>query len=184
MREIYDIFTKETIKLERLQINKKCKELDISSSNIYGLLNKKCVHLKSRYILPENKHKIFTLVNLDSGKEYDCIVARSLANQLGLPMTQNEIKYVHALVKRGREYASICDGVFYLKTNGKPTPPKSCSKNPSEFLKSQFEQRKLRKKIYGSLSSRIRDALRFSDIRKSSRTAQLLGCSIMFFIEY
>lgn len=140
------------------------------------------MHIKSRYILPINKDKIFTLIDLDTEKEYDCIVNGSIFIYFNLPVVKNEIKYVYELKAGRQNLASICGRVLYLK--GKEPKIKSHVKNFSEKTKIKYHQNKIRRKVYNRLLGRINAAIKAKNGEKLNHTEELLGCKINFFIGY
>ena len=80
---LYDVVTKETIEIEVGSIVKTCEQLNIDSTTLPKLTAK--THIGCRYILPEAKDKIFTLVDFETGIEYDCIRNGTIFLHLGIP---------------------------------------------------------------------------------------------------
>ncbi len=117
MKELYDVITKKTIYFEEGQIEEKLKSLNIPYTNSYQVWRGISLHVYGRYILPENKDKIFTLVEKDTGIERDCIAGKSIFIYYDLQSTKSEIRHVNALFHRKQNFASICDRIFYLKTD-------------------------------------------------------------------
>ena len=91
---IYDVIEKETIYITNIE--QKAKELNLGYSvlncicnnskhiNKYGKEIIDSRHIKGRFIHPDNKNLIITLVDLDSQKEYECISSQSLAIHLNI----------------------------------------------------------------------------------------------------
>ena len=190
--KLYDIFTKQVIEIHEGEVVDKCKQLGIDNTALAHLVHckgktSKCI--KNRYILEENKHKIFTLVEFETGKEYDCINNKSLFIQLGIlpeSISDNETKYIYELKKGRQAFASICGRVFKLK-NGKEKksrfkPLKSSGDEYEKILSNQT----LKNKIISRVRSRIQKAVKYKMVTntKKDRTLTLLGCSISFYMGY
>ena len=86
------LINKETIEIEVGSIVKTCEQLNIDSTTLPKLTAK--THIGCRYILPEAKDKIFTLVDFETGIEYDCIRNGTIFLHLGIPYSENEAKYI------------------------------------------------------------------------------------------
>lgn len=179
MRQIYDVVTKETLNLDRRLI----KQLNLPSGIHHLWSRRRLKHIAGRYILPENKDKIFTLVDIDTGIEYDCIANKTIFLYFNLPYNEVEAKSIYSLVKKKQSYLSICGKVVYLKKHGYPLViRRTDSKYPSIKLDNLGQRTKLKNKIYRVLLRRIHHAL--TRTKKSNRTEELLGCTIQFFMGY
>lgn len=184
MREMYDVVTKQHIQVGHGQRGIIALQLNIPPTAISHLWSGKTLYISSRYILPQNKDKIFTLVDLDTKQEYDCIANSTIFLYFNLPYNENEIKYIDRM-KRGKQHiGSICGRVLYLKENGEPKIMRSNIKNASQRVIEQKYQFKLRRKIYNKLLSRIYSSLKSIDLIKKNSTEETIGCKILFFIGY
>jgi hypothetical protein len=184
MREVYDVFTKEIISFEG-RVKEMAQKLGFKDHTGFShLWAKKWDSVGSRYIRPEDKDKIFTLIDYDTGKEYDCITNKSIFVHLNLPVVDNEIKYIYELFRNRQKVASICGKVFSLK--GKNTRA-SCPghvKNFSTKIQEELKEKKLKRKIKDSIMSRIASALKAKNLKKNNRTEYIIGCSIEFLKGY
>lgn len=177
MKVIYDILTKKSIKIERWAARKTAKELGFDASALYKFGN--AVHIAHRYILPENKSKIFTLIDYDTGSEYDCISNSTLGLYFGKKLSENEIKYIQALKSGRQNYVTIFGMLFYIK-GANPSPTGAVKSKSIKYQELKIK-RKLNRKILSRLRGRIRTA---TSGKKSARTEKLVGCKIEFLMGY
>lgn len=176
---IYDVVTKETIEIEIGSIVKTCEHLNIDSTSLPKLTDK--THIGYRYILPEAKDKIFTLVDFETGIEYDCIRNGTIFLYFGLTYSENESKYIYAL-KKGRQCkASVCGRLFYLKGGREAKTIKKTKVFP-DSLKEKLNNCKIKRVIRLRIQARLYAAL--AGKCKSSSTKELLGCDTNFLKKY
>jgi hypothetical protein len=71
-RKIIDIFTMKEYDISS-NMMLKCKELDINYTTISKLEKGLSTSVKSRYTTPNHTDKIFTLIDVDTNIEYNCI---------------------------------------------------------------------------------------------------------------
>lgn len=179
MREIYDIVTKKTIVIPTGQLIAVCEELGVDYTAISKLtLGNQSLSVNGRLIRPEDKDKIFTLVNFDTGEEYDCIGNASLEHYFGRRLTGNESKYVYELTKERQGRASVCGVVLYKKGSNKITKFQRM-KNQTQKCEQIYQYQKLRHKITCILRCRMKNAM-----RKKASTRSLTGCSYDFLMGY
>ena len=176
---LYDVVTKETIEIEVGSIVKTCEQLNIDSTTLPKLTAK--THIGCRYILPEAKDKIFTLVDFETGIEYDCIRNGTIFLHLGIPYSENEAKYIYEL-KKGRQCkASVCDKLFYLK-GGREAKTIKKTKVVPDSLKEKLNICKIKRVIRLRIQARLSAAL--AGKQKSSSTKELIGCDTDFLKKY
>lgn len=180
-RKIIDIFTMEEINLSSNLIVK-CKELGLDYTSISKLLKGESNSLKARYIAKGNEHKIFTLVDVDSEEEYNCITNKSLFIQLKYPYTENECKYIYELKCGRQSNASICGRVFRLK--GGIARRITNVKNKSNKIDELREEAYKRKIIKYRISKRIWQAIKDAGSKKDALAESLIGCNMQQFIKY
>jgi hypothetical protein len=186
MKEIYDIITKKIIKINNRELTKKCKEINVDYTAVSHLFREFTLHINGRYILPKNKDKIFTLVDLDTGKEYDCIKPKSIFLYFNCPINLRETQSISGLITKRQILGKACNKAFYLKSNGYPTKlriRKSTNHN-SDKIKEIIIQRKIRKQIRNRLAHRISNCLKSKFLKKMNFTEKIIGCKIQFFLGY
>lgn len=180
MREIYDITTKQSIMIPDGQLMKICTERGIDYTGISKLTKGELLHVDCRFIIPENKSKLFTFISFDNGAEYDCIVDASLQHYFKQTISSNEYKYLYALRKGRQKLASICGQVLKLKSTTK-TDRYRAMKAGGDKYDQTINQQRLRAKIASRLRCRISSALKKNKITK---TNELIGCGYDFFMGY
>lgn len=182
---LLDLLTGEEIHLRKGTMKYECKSLGIDYTAIYRLLDNKCVHIKGRYILRHHLDKCFTMVDIDSNKEYICIQNKSLFLHLNIPSNENDIKYISA-VKRGvQKFCTINNIVFSLKETrvGKTTKFGSLKGSSSKIINIKLLNKKF-SRIGQYISSRIRSAMKSQSLKKDIRTYKLIGCDMDFLRSY
>ena len=182
MREIYDIITKRTFTIQDGGIRAWCRSIKTKHRTNREI--DRGLHILGRYISPNNKDKIFTLIDFDTAQEYDCICNTTLEYYFNKKMTMNEIKYVFELKRKRQNLASILGRVFYLKGSPPKKTPFKAMKNMSPQYKSNFIQQKyktkLQSKIYHALLSRINYSIK----NKTKSSKELTGCNVSFLMGY
>lgn len=188
--KLYDIFTKQTIEIHEGEIMDKCRELGIHNASLSKLGKNRGSRRKSmqnRYILEKDKDKIFTLIEFETGKEYDCVTNQSLFMQLKcLEISPNDTKYIHQLKTGKQQMATICGKIFTLKG----AVEKTRRFNKMKITCPKYEEKRaiqlLRLKIRDRVRNRIRMAVKrgMTTNTKRDTTLALLGCSISFYMEY
>jgi len=178
---IYDVVERKEISIEVGSIVKTCRELNIDSTTLPKLNDKS--HIYHRYILPEAKNRVFTLVDIETGIEYDCITNATIFLHFNKDYSDNESKYVYELRKGRQGKASICGKLFYLK-GGRESKITSKTKVLPNQIKEKLELLKIKKIIRARLQARISAALSASNVYKNAKTEEFLGCKIDSFREY
>jgi hypothetical protein len=180
--EIYDVVTKETICVRYGEMAKLCRERNLPTDVFFWLINRKSTICQNRYILPENKHLIFTIIDLDSKKEYDCLNGMTLAYYF--PNEECHRPYlgskISSLKINLRTIRSVFGRIFYLKGSN-PLSRKNfgCMKvenSPTlqDSLKKKAHQKKLAQKIRGII---VR-SLKAKNSNINYLFVENLGCSI------
>lgn len=187
MKIFYDVVTKQDIIFEDGKFVSKCREMGLDSttfSHICGPGGREQLFCYKRYILPENKDKIFTLIEVDTGTEYDCITNTTMEVHLGCKMTENEVKYVYELLRKRQRFASIQGRVFCLKGTEDLRIKSTKTKAKSIKIDAIKKQKRLEYKISSRLRHRIYLAIKANNTKKTSKTEKLLGCSFQYFMGY
>lgn len=180
MKQIYDIITKKNIVLEDRKLTKQSRELGFDYSCLQRLFWGEIPHILSRYILPDNKHKLITIVNFETKEEYDCVTSRSLFYYFGKKLGPFDGRFFYALRMGKQTLATICGKIVYLKGRPKINRLKKMAAAGPEYKQKLLEQC-LRRKIAGRIRTRIGQALKSG---KKNKTHDLLGCSIDFLMGY
>lgn len=184
---IYDVITKETIFFYKNTFIKQCQERNFDNtaiSHLCGNSKKKQLSYKERFISLKNKDKIFTLVDYETKKEYDCISNYTLFIHLGKDYNENEGKYVYELKAKRQSRASICGKIFYLKGNEEKVNFKNTSKVENESILNYRRKTKLKQKIKRSLLNNINKSLEKNFLKKESKTKDLIGADMESFKSY
>ncbi len=176
--ELYDVITQQTIIFELRKISDKCKELGLSEKQIYKLYMGKegRIHYKDRFILNKNKGLTFTLVDFDSGEEFECITPKSLFQHLGVKFNRKVGK---------TNLTKVYNRLLYLK--GKLLGNKINAKLFKDFsvkCRAIYENTVFIQKTRNRCGSRIKSALKRAKIKKDEKTIALLGCSYSEFITH
>lgn len=180
-RKIIDIFTMEVYDiLSNLML--KCKELGINYTNVSKLEKGHFSSVKSRFTTPNHLNKVFILVDVDSGIEYNCIDNYGIFIQLNYPYNDKEGKYVYELKSGRQKHASICGRVFKLK--GSIANKIIKTKNQSNYIDIVRNEAYKRKIIKYRISKRIWQSFKDIGHKKDNYTIDLLGCSMIFYIDY
>lgn len=177
---LYDVFLSREIVIQNGKRNITAKQLQIKHPNaISHLLSGWTKHLQNRYILPQNKHLIFTCIN-QYGDEFHCLNAKSLFIQLNIPYNHNAAKYISS-AKNNIAKSFIINGVrFCIKTNSLTQPPKIKQiKTPEELF---IDGRKL--KVRTSIFGRLANATKKQMFIKYQKANELLGCSIEYLMKH
>lgn len=180
-RKIIDIFTMQVHDISSNMIMK-CKELDIDYTVISKLEKGKQVCYKSQYTTPNNLYKIFTLIDVDTNIEYNCIDNKSIFIQMNYQYSDNEGKYVYELKSGRQTNASICGKVFTLK--GSKTRKITKLKNDSKYINDIRADAYNRKIIKYRISKRIWQSMKDVKSKKDNLTEELLGCNMVFYMKY
>lgn len=183
MIKLYNIFTKETIIIEDGSLTRKCKELDLDYTAICHLKSKRRSSAGKRFILDENRSCLFTLVDIDTLEEFDCIHNWNIFTHLNLPYHENEAKYVYELRKCRQATASIGGRVFVLKKDGEIISKKT-TKNFSKKVEEFTRERKILNKIANNIRRRTLLALKRHKAYKCTSTFKLLQCSREELVKY
>lgn len=180
---LYDLYTKQEIHIPFRSVKTISLQLGIDYTALSKLGSGGNKSIRDRYILPSDKSRIFTIVDIDSGREYDCINNRSLFNQLGVTYTENEGKYVYELKVGRQRLASIAGRVFELK-GGKKCRTFSNMKAKSVAVQKMLDRAKEHLKIKNHLYTRMYQALRRYGTKKAASYCDLSGCTNEQFYKY
>jgi hypothetical protein len=185
LHTIYDVITKQEIQFFLGSFLIQAKSMGICNTKVSHLSYGRRTSINDRYILPHNKHLLFTLVDFQTGREYDCITNKTIFIHLKQPYNDNEGKYVYELKKQRQNLSTICGRLFYLK-GYKPAQP--FTRTNSEGLVTIQDIRKynqLKSKIVHQLRSRLWSEIQKRlTAKKSDHTLSLLGCSLDTFIRH
>lgn len=187
MKVFYDVVTKQDIIFEDGKFKSKCIEMGLDHTqfnHVVGNYRKKQLHCYKRYILPRDKDKIFTLIEVDTGKEYDCIATLTLEIHLNCKLTMNEVKFVYELLRERQKFATIQGKVFYLKGGKDLNICTTRTKGKSTVIDALKRQQRLYTKITNRIRGRIGNAIRAYKAKKYNRSEKLLGCSMEFVFGY
>ena len=178
---LYDVFEEKTLTLTRLNITKQARALGFDYTLIYklGRISKS---INDRFILPEAKSEIFTLIDINTGQEFNCITNASLFVQLGQPQNDNYSKYIYAMKLGRQKTANIYGRTFELKNPNIPTNSGVDRNYNREDYAREREKLKTSHKIRTALRNRLRSALLYRSKKKLAHTFDLAGCSISFLI--
>jgi MoaA/NifB/PqqE/SkfB family radical SAM enzyme len=179
MIEIYDVVGKKAIQLPQGKIVKTCKKLGFDYSAISRMKLGEAKYVKSRYILPEHKDKIFVFVNFSTGEEYECICNSTMSHYLGYPISRKATRAFSNLAKRKQKLASIDGKIFMLKGVEKTDRFHFLKAADDKYIKLKKEKQLMRK-ISLKLSARIRGLI----TKKSKKTQELIGCNYDFLMGY
>jgi hypothetical protein len=151
-------------------------------TNWSKLISGKAMHIKGRFVLKGNKN-IFTLINVDTGIEYECISNTTIFLHLNTPYNDNEAKYVYEL-RKGRQKVSSIAGIV-LKMKGTEISRRvRNTKYKSTLLSKLRDENKIKYRIKLRLYKRIYDALLRNSIKKNTKTEILTGCNSNELSEY
>lgn len=180
--KIIDTFLKQTFEVT---INEFKKNSNITYNLSYKFLKGETnlITLYSRYVLYKNKNLIFTLIDLNSELEYDCLTPYSIFNQLNVPYNEQDGKYVSLLKSQTRSLISIGNHNLYLK-GFFPKIFKGHMKYKSEKFIQLYNEQKQKEKIKRCLQRRIISAVKSQFTKKLSNTFNLIGCDILFLKKY
>lgn len=180
---LFDIFKNEIIEIKCGELSKKCRELGFDYTNLYKLgKSSKCIN--DRFILPETRQEVFTLIDVNTGEEFNCITNNSLFLQLNIPHSYNYSKYLYALKIQRQKTVTIAGRIFKLKAIPLVVRNLLSQKKSSKEREIIHNKRKLKHKIATNLRGRLRCALLRKRAKKSNKTLDLTGCSIEFLIAY
>lgn len=181
---IYDIFLGEELHILKGGRKEFAKSIGCNPTALSHLVVGNQLSIKDRYILPKNKHLIFTLVDND-GNEYPCITNKSLFIQLNKHQTQNDMKYISAVKFKKYKYFSIDDKLYHIKEHFEDGQyPTGYTKAMPEELKQIRKYNKRKQIVARRLRTRLIHAIRAQMTSKKKHTLDLLGMSIDEFFPY
>lgn len=181
---IYDIFLKREIDVPKGQRREFADSINCDPTALSHLKCGKKGSINDRYILPENKHLIFTFVD-NEGVEYPCITNTSLFVQLNRHQTQNDMKYISAVKRKKQKYVSIDGQLYHIKEHFvEGQYPTGAVKAMTEELSEIRERNQLKKKIVNRLRTRLSHAMKAQLTSKKKRTLDLLGIPLGEFLIY
>lgn len=180
---LYNILTDTIIDIPIGKIKEISNSIGIDYTSYSRLKSGKSLHIDGVFILKNNINKMFTLIDVDSGKKYNCINNKTIFKHLGVEYNDNEAKYVYELKSMRQKYASICGRVFMLLGNDETKRFKKL-KSSSEFILKNYTDAKIRKTVKSNIQGRILSALRGVKVKKSFKTNYIIGCSNAFLYNY
>lgn len=182
--KLYDLLTSTIIEIDEKGVKKRCESLDFDYTALSKMGgNNKCI--KSRYVLDSTRDKIFTIVDIDSGKEYECINNTTIFHHLNIPYNANEAKYVYELKIGRQKTASIAGLIFYLKGNNVSDFKFSgTNKNKSIVVQSALDERRICNKIKQKISTKIYQEMVANNAKFTKNTIKILGCTKQEFKRY
>lgn len=184
---IYDCVSDKIINFDNGGVIKKSYEIGIDYTALYKLKpnKKKICCIGGRYILSSELHRLFTLVDFDSGEEFICCTNETIFHHLKKDFNSNEAKYVYEIKSGRQKMASICGRVLYLKGNElmfkKFIGTRKGYSNKQDVIKKQMLEKK---RLKAPLMKRIWCAINDVGAKKSHRTMDLIGCDLDFFRTY
>ena len=179
---LYDIVNREYVNIPSGSIKVTCNRLGIDYTSLSKLDHKKSI--LNRYILSSARSMVFTLIDVETGIEYECVTNKSIFIHLNIPYTENDAKYIYELRRRRQGRATICGRLFTIK-GGYQSKVTSKVKVLPDILKAELDDKRLRNKIKGNIYCRVRRAISdYAGGYKSNKTSTLIGCSIDSLKEY
>lgn len=182
--EIYDVITGQTIQFYDGLLMQKCQELNIDYTKLSHLKSGKHSSFGHRYILPQNRDKLFILVDYNTGKEYECCTNKTIFTHLNIPYTEAQGKYIYELKIQRQMVASIGDHLIYLKGNRDKITFNSKHKNSHQDILERREKSKRYNKLRRNLWRRVVDSLKRQLLTKQNNTLNLIGCDLKSFYDY
>lgn len=181
---IYDIFEYRSIDIHYGEKKHFAKSIGLHPSGISHLASGKQISVLDRYILPSNKHLIFTCVD-QHGQEYPCISNTSLFIHLNIPPSDNYHKYLSATRVKRQKYFSISDRLFYIKEHFEEG---QYPKMNTTVLTPEIAVIRLRNKrktnLARTLRNRLSSAIKRQLAKKHDHTLDLLGIPMDEFMDY
>lgn len=187
VKKIYDIVTGSVIS-DRDRVV--CKEYSTHRTTISHLrrgINKIVLH---RLCLLENKNDlVFTLIDFQSKKEFECLTPSSFFLHFGIPYEAKAADRIYKLSVRKKLTTVINGRVYCLKERAHEVKIRNIGASRADHVFSDevLKYRDFSKKqhtIKNILGSRIRQALDRVLWKKSKSTIELTGCSIPFLLSY
>lgn len=150
---------------------------------LVGSLFKKCKKHDSigyRYVRNDGGIYWITLVDFETGQEYNCVKPMSLYLQLNYPYSDKEARgFEH--IQKDKGLASMAGRTFYQK-GFYPKRFVRGIKNIGPKLEVILTEQKLKYKIGSSLRGRVTKRIKEGGGKKSANTENLIGCSVEFFM--
>jgi hypothetical protein len=185
--EIYDVITKRPTTESIRELARKFGG-DHSNFGHLKIGNQKVVG--NRFCLTKNKDAlIFTLVDLKSKEEFDCLNNLTIFIYLGKPYDNEEARLVYRLKARRQIIATIAGRPFCLKGRESSVKMEHFYRSKSSHLFSEEisarqKRNKEQGKIRAILACRIANVIRLAKSQKMKKSMELVGCSIEFLIKY
>ncbi len=172
--KIYDVIT-------RSEINWIVgKTGNTKQHNLQGLVAKKIEIAEDRYVLPENKHRIFTLVDFETENEYECLTYKTIYLHLNIPVNKRESYRILELKNKNIRYSYVANRILHLKGAKKPRIIKEKYLQISQKYQKIYNERLSHRKLATLGRSRIKSILKLKGINKRNTSFELLGCSANF----
>jgi len=187
-KEIYDCITKQIITATNKEISK-CFSIDPSLISHLRMDKKHKIVIDRLCLLKDKERLIFTLVDINSKEEFECLKNKSIFIHLNIPYNDNEGKYVYEMKSGRQKLASIGGRIFCLKERSGEFSIKNIYRTKSSHLFSEevkeFKDKVRGKRdIYQSLLKVIHYSLAKRKAIKRKRTMNLTGCSLDFLYLY
>ncbi len=175
--QIYDVISKQTWDIGVGEIGKHDVKLGINRGGVQTLISKSCNIIGSRYILPENKSLIYTLVDFDTEEEYDCVSPSTMFLHLNIVKTNAACCAINDLRAGRCGLASINGKVFYLKGFVVPKIVTRNLKTQSPKCKEILQYLDQGRQIAKNIRRLVISGLKRQEVKKSQKTLKLLGCT-------
>ncbi len=169
---LYNVLTKESIEMTNENVLEIASKLEVSISRLWSLASETTQTLKEKYILSKNKHLIFTLVDLDTNEEFDCLFSFHISDYLGKLRSQSTVIAVNNIKIFGG-CSKIYNRRLCLKGHPKPRTPRIFRSDGGLY-----------KRLSNCCRKRIGAALKSKSLQKSEKTFNLIGCSPDFLRKY
>lgn len=183
MKEIFDLCEKKSILFPPKEFKKGCEALSLDYTQVSKLFSGKRGHVMGRYILPESKGQIFTVIDVNTGKEYDCISSISLEHYFQKKLSDNEKQYINNLRQEYVGKVSVFDTVFVKKNTTKKFKLKK-TKNQNGEYQQELLNSQLQNKVADYLRGRIYKAIKAKKNSKLHKSQDLIGCKVDFLMGY
>lgn len=184
---IYDTIERKIVQMKPKPFSLK---YNVDLDSVCCLIKKRAKTVHGRFCLLENKDDlVFTLVDVKSREEFECLTNISLFRHKNIPYDETQAKYVYKLKKKEQITATICGRLFCLKERLHEVKIKFVARTNGAYLfpdeVSEFDKdTKKQKVIRNLLRRRIIHAVNRQKSRKETGTVKLLGCSIEYFIKH
>lgn len=184
---IYDTIERKVVDMKPENFYEK---YNIHPGSIYFLNNGKLKTIHGRFCLLKDKDDlVFTLVDIQSGEEFECLTNVSIFKHKNIPYDETHAKYVFKLKRREQITATICGRLFCLKDRLHEVKIRFVARTNGAHLFSDEvaafkEDAKKQELIRNLLRRRVIHAVKRQNSRKETGTVKLIGCSIENLIKH